>query len=87
MFVIEDERHAEQIGKFHRLEDAIAELRQRMNMPWDQKPNVAPCTSWATCGRTYEIIEYDTSRTPWLELSRRPMLDVSAGGVHWLELP
>lgn len=84
MFIIEDELHAEpQNGEFSTLELAQAELRNRASIPWDEKPNIAPCTNWRNCGRRYEIVEYDTSTTPWTVLSRRIVLDVSAEGVRW----
>jgi hypothetical protein len=51
MFVIEDEAHADQFGEYISFEDAIAELRRLSATPWDEAPNVAPCTSWRTCGR------------------------------------
>ena len=85
MFRIEDERHAEtQNGEYQFLADAVAELQRRASIPWDEKPNVAPCQQWQTCGRTYEIAEYDTSSIPWRELSRLPYLEVTADGVRWL---
>jgi hypothetical protein len=84
MFVVEDERHAEQIGKFSDRELAMAELRRLATVPWDQSPNVAPCTQWAQCGRSYELIEYDTADEPWRELSRKLTLDISASGIRWL---
>ncbi len=85
MFIIEDERHAEpQEGEFSTLSDAIAELKRRAALPWDKAPNQAPCMSWQTCGRTYEVVEYDTSVTPWRELQRFPVLDVTAAGAKWL---
>jgi hypothetical protein len=80
MFVIEDELHAEPQGQFDSLEQAIAELRRRAAIPWDQHPNVAPCTNWRSCGRSYEIIEYDNS---WNELRRVAALEVSADGIRW----
>ncbi len=84
MFIIEDEAHAElQDGEFETEQDAMAELHRRALLPWDQTPNVAPCTSWRTCGRRYELVEYDKSATPWRELSRRQILDISAEGVRW----
>ena len=83
MFVIEDERHAEWQGQFHTLEAALDELKRRAAVAWDQAPNQAPCTNWKNCGRTYEVVEYDESQTPWKELSRRPVLDVSADAVRW----
>jgi hypothetical protein len=85
MFRIEDERHAEpQEGDFGTWEEALAELRRRAAMPWDKAPNVAPCTNWKNCGRTYEIIEYDTASTPWKELQRIAALEVTADGARWL---
>ena len=83
MFVIEDERHAEQIGTFSDREEAMAELRRLASVPWDHAPNAAPCTGWARCGRSYELVEYNTAQKPWRELSRNMTLDVSARGVHW----
>ena len=83
MFVIEDERHAEQIGMFSDKMAATAELRRLASLPWDQAPNRAPCTSWAGCGRSYELIEYNSDHDPWRELSRNLTLDVSAAGVIW----
>jgi len=85
MFLIEDELHAEQQeGEYQSLVEAVAELQRRASLPWDQEPNAAPCLSWRTCGRTYEIVEYDTTSTPWRELSRIPYLEVTASGVRWL---
>ena len=84
MFVIDDELHAEQIGRFGTRNEAMAELRRLASLPWDEPPNVAPCTGWKTCGRNYEIIEYDASREPWLELGRTVTLEVSVAGVRWL---
>ncbi len=83
MFLIEDERHAEQCGQFATLEAAIGELKRRAALPWDQKPNVAPCANWRDCGRAYEIVEYNDSQRPWRELRRVPVLDISATGVDW----
>jgi hypothetical protein len=83
IIIIEDERHAEPQGEFASIEHAVAELRQRAKIPWDQPPNLAPCMSWQTCGRAYEVIEYDNTSTPWKELRRLAVLEVSASGVKW----
>jgi hypothetical protein len=83
VFVIEDETHAEPQGEFDTRDAAIAELRRRETIPWDVAPNVAPCMSWRTCGRRYEIVEYDTSTEPWREVNRTHALDVSASGAAW----
>lgn len=85
MFVIEDERHAESLGQFTSLDQALAELRQLASIPWDEHPNLAPCTNWHNCGRTYEVVEYDESQSPWKELRRISALEISAAGVQWAE--
>ncbi|MGD9645492.1 MAG: hypothetical protein AB7U73_07255 [Pirellulales bacterium] len=85
MIVIEDEQHAELVGQFSSLEHALAELRRLAITPWDQHPNVAPCTGWRTCGRTYAVVEYDDTQSPWKELRRIPVLEVSAAGVNWAD--
>ena len=84
MFVIEDERHAEPQGQFASLDEAVAELYRHAALPWDEEPNVAPCTGWRTCGRTYEVIEYDNSARPWKELRRIPYLEITSDGAKWL---
>jgi hypothetical protein len=83
MFSIEDELHAESQGDYVTFEEAVAELKRRSLLPWNEWPNVAPCTSWKTCGRNYEIIEYDTSITPWKEIRRIPALEIRAEGIKW----
>jgi hypothetical protein len=84
MWIIEDESHAEHIGDFPTREEALNELRRLAALPWDQPPNVAPCMSWRTCGRRYGLLEYDSAATPWRELQREPMLEVSQAGASWL---
>jgi hypothetical protein len=84
VFVIEDDLHAEPQGQFPSFEHAIEELKRRATIPWDEHPNRAPCTSWSTCGRAYEVIEYDNSETPWKELRRIAVLAVSGKEVRWL---
>ncbi len=85
MFIIEDARHAEpQEGEFPTLRAAIAELKRRAALPWNDAPNVPPYASWETCGRTYEIIEYDTTGTLWKEIRRIPFLEITSAGTKWL---
>jgi hypothetical protein len=81
--IIEDERHAEWQGEFPSFHHAIAELKRRAKIPWNLEPNRAPCISWQTCGRKYEIVDFDDTSSPWKELRRVPVLDVSATGVKW----
>jgi hypothetical protein len=85
VFIIEDELHAEhQGGEFLTFADAIAELERRAAIPWDETPNLAPCKRWRTCGRRYEIIEFDMTVEPWRELRRFPALSIRAKGIEWL---
>jgi hypothetical protein len=84
LFVIEDEAHAEPQGEYASRAEAVAELERRASLPWDEEPNKCPCKSWRTCGRRYEVIEYDASGRPWREVNREPYLEVSASGAKWL---
>ena len=84
MFVIEDELHGETLAEFPTFDAALAELRRRAAIVWDREPNLAPCNNWRTCGRRYEIVEYDASSPPWHEIRRVPALDISARGVTWI---
>lgn len=87
MVVIEDEYHRELQGRFATLSDAMGELAKRATIPWDEEPNRAPCQRWRTCGRNYELIEYDDSQVPWKELRRIAVLKVTAAEVRWLVEP
>jgi hypothetical protein len=82
-FVIEDTSHAEQLGEFGSLAEAVSELRRCAELAWDQPPNVAPCANWEACGRSYEIVEYEVSKQPWSELRRIAALEVSAKAAVW----
>ena len=84
MFVVEDEWHAEVIGEFDSRAEAQAELRRLADLPWDEPPNLCPCTSWRTCGRRYRLIEYDTAWRPWRRIGNEALLDISAKGTVWL---
>ncbi|MCP5062009.1 MAG: hypothetical protein GY936_06040 [Ignavibacteriae bacterium] len=83
IFVIEDEAHSELCGEFPNYKSALAELKKRAQIPWGEKPNVCPCTNWKTCGRNYEIIEYDNTKKPWDEKARTQVLEVSSRGIVW----
>jgi hypothetical protein len=85
MFVIEDEHHCEWQGQYATFNEAVTELHRRAALRWDESPNVAPCTSWATCGRSYVIIEFDDTQSPWKSLRRIPAFEVSASGVKWFD--
>jgi hypothetical protein len=85
VFKLEDVWHAElQDGEFSSLAAAATELHRRAGIPWDKTPNVAPCTSWRTCGRKYEVVEYDTSVSPWRQLRRIAVLEIDSSGTRWI---
>ena len=84
MIVIEDSIHAEQV-RFSTFADAVAELRRRAQIPWDRPPNRCPCTAWRTCGREYDVLEYDAAQTPWRLLRRVTVLRIAARGVTWTD--
>jgi hypothetical protein len=83
MFIIEDEIHSELMGEFESFEKALLELKRISKTPWDQEPNRAPCTSWKTCGRSYEIIEFDNSKIPWKEIRRSYILEIKQNKIKW----
>ena len=83
MFIIEDQVHAEWKGRFATREEALSELKRLANIPWDQPPNLCPCTSWRTCRREYEVIEFETSGLEWKELWRGGTLALSSNGANW----
>jgi hypothetical protein len=83
LFVIEDETHAEWCSEHHTFDEAVSKLQELAAIPWDQQPNAPPCSSWRTCGRRYEVVEFDTSRQPWKEIRRLAALEISAKGGSW----
>ncbi len=85
MFVIDDDMHAQTCGEFESFEAALAELRRRAELPWDSPENRCPCQGWRACVRHYRIVEYDDSQEPWAEIGTTDIVDVSAGGVRWVD--
>ena len=83
MFIIEDEKHAAPHAQFATFKEAVEELKRLAEIPWNEPPNRAPCKGWQTCGRSYEIVEYDDRQTPWNELRRVLVMEISAAGVNW----
>jgi hypothetical protein len=84
LIIIEDSEHAEHVAQFARMPEALAALQAFAKLPWDVQPNRAPCESWKTCGRSYDIVEFDDSKAPWEEVRRFAVLKVSKAGVSWL---
>ena len=82
-FIIEDEMHAELLGEFTDFNNAILEITKRIHVPWNEEPNVCPCVSWKTCGRNYQIVEYDAIQNSWKEVKRTTVLEISSKGTKW----
>ena len=68
---------------FGSFENALAELRRRADIPWNENPNLAPCKSWQVCGRKYVIAEYDNSITPVEIGSTGECAQYFGKGVEW----
>jgi hypothetical protein len=87
VFNIEDSIHCEHHVGYPTLADAVAELQRLALVPWNESPNLAPCTGWRKCGREWQIVEYDDSTIPWKRLSQETYLEVDANGVRWHRVP
>jgi hypothetical protein len=85
-FAIIDDAHCEAQGEpYSQREEAVAELKRRATIPWNEEPNRAPCRNWSKCGRRYVIEEYDDTESDLI--SRVLMLEISAKGVEWPQKP
>ena len=82
-YVIVDDSHGEQFGSFDSFEAAWAELRRLADIAWNVEPNLTPCSSWETCSREYEIVEFDVSSSIWLEVNRVRGVEIGSKGVIW----
>ena len=85
IFVVEDDFHAELIGKFSSREEAD-ELLERLRANPSALENRAPCTNWKTCCRQYYLLEYENSQTPWAKLSSEPAFEIRQGQVRPIPL-
>lgn len=81
-FVIEDEMHADHMGRFTSRAEALAELERLAALGRDASENQVPCGN-PRCGRRYELLSYDDATRPWRLLRRDSALDVDADGVRW----
>jgi len=82
-FEIYDELHGETQSDHGSFEEALAELERLARIPWNEEPHRAPCMSWKTCGRSYELIEYDPSTSPATTVRHVLAVEISATGVEW----
>ncbi len=81
-FIIEEEGHAEFIGEFETFEKAITELRRISKIPWNESPNISPCSN-PNCGRDYMLIEYEVSDNHWEVIKSDFVLSVGPYLVAW----
>ena len=84
-YFIYDDVHCDMHGRFVTFEEALTELKTRANIPWNEEPNRAPCTSWRTCSRDYSIakMDYDYHTKMWKQVERTSIVDISSSGVVW----
>ena len=78
MWTVEDELHADHIGRYATCYEALAEVRRRLAQPWDGEENRAPCESWQTCGRHYILFPPSAASGEWISVAR-----IDAGSVRW----
>ena len=81
--VIEDAVHAEHEGNFVSFEEAVAELRRRAAIPWEQPPNRPPCASWRKCRREFHVLEYEYGHASWNLLRQVIVVKLWAEGAEW----
>ena len=84
-FSIEDEVHAEWQSDFATFDDALSELEKRAKIPWNEKPNVCPCTGWKTCERLYTITEFIVGDNTFKPQKKEEVLMISSKGAFWLK--
>lgn len=82
-FVITDQIHDEDFGTFDSFDEAVLELKKIADIPWNKEPNLSLCESQETCGREYEIVEYNTESEPWQHIKTTPALSVFAELTKW----
>jgi hypothetical protein len=83
-FVIEDIKHAQGFGSFPDVETTFRELLAYADLPWNEAPNRALCEQWATCGRTFFVLEVVGRGTESQTLRHAHVLDVSVTGADWI---
>lgn len=80
-YIIQDTIHCEYIWEYDNLTSALEILKNLSKLWWDKDKNKASCSSWETCGREYEFIEYEISWDKWEELNREAIFDISNSGI------
>lgn len=83
MFVIADDEHAEELGSYAFRAESMTELQRLAQLSWDKDSNRAPCQSWRTCRRSYVLIEYDASTSPWRQIDYAAIFEMGSRGVVW----
>lgn len=81
MFTIEDNWHCELKGNFPTFDLALAQIREWAKLPWNEEPNLAPCMSWPTCGRFYDIVESKYEGREFVRAT--PIVQIDSKGVRW----
>ena len=78
--VVEDDFHAEQMGRFDTRAAADALLAELRADPRSVR-NRPPCTNGVACRRVYQMLEYDDSTTPWTLLGSTPAFEIEQGEI------
>ena len=79
-FVLEDDIHAEYIAEFDTFDSALKKAEELAALPWDDEQNKCPCSSWKTCERQYDIVEFQVIGDNWGEINRTEVFKISSAG-------
>ena len=83
VFLVHDNVHSELSPEFDSWNTAMEEVCRLAAIPWNEKPNRAPCREWRECGRVYAITEYADDAVPREFVRNTPIAMLSAAGVRW----
>lgn len=79
--MVEDDFHAEWIGKFATRSEAEA-LLERLRANPEAPENRAPCVNWRNCRRHFVLHEFDDSTGKRTLISSKPAFEVANGRVE-----
>jgi hypothetical protein len=87
VYAIYDDVHCELGNESATLAESLAELDRLARLRWDEWPNLAPCSQWASCGRRYRVVELSLDRSaPYSRVPVAPRLCVGYNGTRWLSM-
>jgi len=89
-FRIEDKTHCDDHGTFESFQDAYDAIIGFTSIPWDKRPNRAPCRNWRNCGRYFQIVESrswtcpESEKVKYEHVGTTEICKISCEGVLWI---